>query len=196
MREGANLSGGTLKNRTAGTHHPQLTLTLPSPYTEAPGPPTLPPGASIACTFRESHQATFALRSPSRVSSAARGPSPHPPPCPATGPQGRRPRPLAEGIVSHPQQKRPKRSGVGGRGGERAHPCGPRGPADAEPRPTSSRSRAPSLAPLSGLQLRVPAPLPSPSAPTYHWPAQAQRAARVPPVPRLHQPSGKLSNSH
>lgn len=194
MGEGANLSGGTLKNRTAGTHHPQLALTLPSPYTEAPRPPTLPPGASIACTFRDPTRPHLPSALPARFPAQPGVRARIPPPCPATGPRGRRPRPLAGGIVSHPQQKRPKRSGVGGRGGERAHPCGPRGPADAEPRPTSSRSRARSLAPLFGLQVRVPASLPSPSAPTYHWPAQAQRAARVPPVPRLHQPSGKLSN--
>lgn len=106
------------------------------------------------------------------------------------------------GLVLRPGALFPtrnKRASSGrGRGvaaGSGPSPAHPRGPADAETRPTSSPSRAPPLKLPSGLRVGVPAPLSSAPAPTHQWPAQAPRTARVPPASSLHQPSGKLSNS-
>ena len=131
------------------------------------------------------------------VSSGARGPSlrrsalPTRRPSPASGQAAAS---SGWGHCLPPATKAPQRPWVGGRRGEWAHPCDPRGPADTEPRPTSSPSRALPFATPSGLRVCLPRPLPSVPLPTHHWPPQAPRTARVPPAPSLHQPSGKLSN--
>lgn len=145
-------------------------------------------------------QATLAFPHSSPVSSGTRGPSLRRPRFPH---RARQPGLGARGLVLRPGALFPtrnKRASSGpGRGvaaGSGPTPAHPRGPADAETRPTSSPSRAPPLALPSGLRVGVLAPLSSAPAPTHQWPAEASRTARVPPAPSLHQPSGKLSNSH
>ncbi|XP_019299749.2 basic proline-rich protein-like [Panthera pardus] len=197
MGEGETLFGGALDCAPGRAPHPQLALTLPSHLKEPDL--RLSYEAHQSPAFQGSPQAHLPSPKPGlrrRPGSEPAAPPPRSPrPAPQLGLRGRRPRPPAGSIVYHPQQKRPKRLGAGGRRGEWAHPSGPGGPADAELRPPPSPSRVPPLAPPSGLGVRVPATLPSAPAPTHHWPAPAPRAARVPQAPSPHQPSGKLSNS-
>lgn len=180
--EGENLFGGTLERGTARVPHPQLALTLPSPQ---PEPHQSPAQSGIPTSGRTCPPRP--IRFPAEPGVLPRGA-----PALLTRRRSRVLRP--GGIVYHPQQKRPKQPWVWGRRGERAHPRGPGGRADAEPRPTSSPSGALPLSTPSGLRVWLPGPLPSAPTPTHHWPPQAPRAARVPPAPSLHQPSGKLSN--
>lgn len=111
----------------------------------------------------------------------------------ASGAGGRVLRPGA--LFTTRNKSSPRRSGQGVAAGSGPTPADPEDPRTLSSGPHPSPSRVPPLAPPSGLGVRVPAPLPSAPAPAHHWPAQAWRAARVPPAPSPHQPSGKLSDS-
>lgn len=137
------------------------------------------------------------MPSPSPGCSGAGGPSPRRPrprsphPAPKLGLGGRRPRPPAGGIVYHPQQKLPTPLRAGGRRGEWAHPCGPRGPADAQLWPSSQPQ--PSTAPRTPFRPRregprTPALCPGPSSPLAR--SGSEGSARAPgskPAPALGQ---------
>lgn len=139
-----------------------------------------------------------AAAAPEVRAQGAPGPAPpHTPPIPrrswASGAGGPVLRPGA--LFTTRNKSSPSGSGQGVSAGSGPTPADPEEPRTPNSGPHSSSSRVPPLAPPSGLGLRVPAPLPSAPAPAHHWPAQARRAARVPPAPSPHQPSGKLSNS-